>query len=61
MNPMKMTLRWFGENHDSVSLKYIRQIPGVRGVVTSLPDIPVGDVWPVSEIAACKAQVESAA
>jgi mannonate dehydratase len=57
---MKMTLRWFGGDHDSVPLKYIRQVPGVRGVVTSLPDIPVGKVWPAEEIAACKEQVEAA-
>ncbi len=58
---MKMTLRWFGANHDSVPLKHIRQIPGVRGVVTSLPDIPVGEVWPVEDIRAVKQQVEAAA
>lgn len=26
-----MTLRWFGEGVDSVSLEQIRQIPGVKG------------------------------
>ena len=29
---MDMTLRWFGEGVDSVSLEQIRQIPGVKGV-----------------------------
>ena len=29
---MEMTLRWFGEGVDSVSLEQIRQIPGVKGV-----------------------------
>ncbi|WP_319558913.1 mannonate dehydratase [Marispirochaeta sp.] len=57
---MKMTLRWFGDEHDSVPLKYIRQIPGVKGVVTSLPDIPAGDVWPAEEIRANNEQVEAA-
>ena len=28
---MDMTLRWFGEGVDSVSLEQIRQIPGVKG------------------------------
>ena len=33
---MEMTLRWFGEGVDSVSLEQIRQIPGVKGVITTL-------------------------
>lgn len=33
---MKMTLRWFGTGHDSVTLEQIRQIPGVTGVITTL-------------------------
>ena len=37
---MDMTLRWFGEGIDSVSLEQIRQIPGVKGVITTLYDIP---------------------
>ena len=32
---MKMTLRWYGEGHDSVTLQQIRQIPGVKGVITT--------------------------
>ena len=39
---MDMTLRWFGEGVDSVSLEQIRQIPGVKGVITTLYDIPAG-------------------
>ena len=35
---MIMTLRWFGKEFDSVSLKQIRQIPGVKGVITTLYD-----------------------
>ena len=38
---MKMVFRWFGSNDDSVSLKQIRQIPGMTGVVSALQDIPV--------------------
>ena len=36
---MKMTLRWFGKDFDSVTLQQIRQIPGVTGVITTLYDI----------------------
>ena len=45
---MDMTLRWFGEGVDSVSLEQIRQIPGVKGVITTLYDIPAGEVWPIA-------------
>ena len=55
---MKMTLRWFGSDVDSVPLKYIRQIPGVKGVVTTLYDIPAGEVWPKERIRAISDEVE---
>ena len=29
---MQMTWRWYGEGNDSVTLKQIKQIPGVEGV-----------------------------
>ena len=38
---MEMTLRWYGTGYDSVTLEQIRQIPGVRGVITTLYDTPV--------------------
>ena len=41
---MDMTFRWFGAD-DPVSLEKIRQIPGVRGVVSALYDIAVGETW----------------
>lgn len=56
---MKMTLRWFGENEDSVRLEQIRQIPGVKGVISALHHIPVGEVWPLDEIIKLKQTVES--
>ena len=46
---MKMTFRWYGES-DSIPLSYIRQIPGMSGVVTAVYDIPVGEVWPMDRI-----------
>jgi mannonate dehydratase len=55
---MKMTLRWFGSEVDTIPLKYIRQIPGVAGVVTTLYDIPAGEVWSKERIRAMKAEVE---
>lgn len=57
---MEMTLRWYGEDFDSVSLEQIRQIPGVTGVITTLYDIPVGEVWPKERIRKMKKIVEEA-
>ncbi len=54
---MKMTLRWFGERDDSVTLEKIRQIPGLIGVVSSLPEIPVGEVWPLDRIMNLKNEI----
>lgn len=56
---MQMTLRWYGSNNDSISLKQIRQIPGVTGVISALHDIPVGEVWPYEEILHLKEEVEA--
>ena len=33
---MQMTWRWYGEGNDSVTLKQIKQIPGVEGIVWAL-------------------------
>lgn len=57
---MKMTLRWFGKDFDSVTLEQIRQIPGVTGVITTLYDIPAGEVWSEERIKAMQAEVEAA-
>lgn len=56
---MQMTLRWFGSKHDSVTLEQIRQIPNVTGVITTLYDIPAGEVWPIEKILELKAEVEA--
>ncbi len=46
---MEMTFRWYGHD-DPVTLKKIRQIPGVTGIVTAIYDIPVGEVWGIERI-----------
>ncbi len=56
---MRMNWRWFGDA-DHIKLWQVAQIPGVRGIVGTLEDIPVGAVWSVERIAALKAQVEAA-
>ena len=50
---MKMVFRWYGPG-DSIPLTYIRQIPGMTGVVTAVYDIPVGEVWQTERILALR-------
>ena len=57
---MQMTLRWYGSKHDTVTLKQIRQIPGVKGVITTLYDTQPGEVWSQERIRAMKEEVEAA-
>ena len=56
---MKMSFRWFGKGYDHITLEQIRQIPGMEVVVTSLLDIPVGEVWPLERLKALREEVES--
>ena len=56
---MEMTLRWYGTGYDSVTLKQIRQIPGVSGVITTLYDTLPGEIWTPERIAAMKQEVEA--
>lgn len=57
---MKMILRWFYGNDDSVSLKQIKQIPGVSGVATALSDVSVGEIWPLERLQKMKNEINSA-
>ena len=54
---MEMTFRWYGKD-DPVKIEYIRQIPGMRGIVTAIYDIPVGEAWPLEKILELKKTVE---
>ncbi|MDQ7988944.1 MAG: mannonate dehydratase [Candidatus Dactylopiibacterium sp.] len=55
---MKMSFRWYGDS-DPVTLEYIRQIPGMHGIVSAIYDVPVGEVWPVDNIRQIKARIEA--
>lgn len=46
---MKLTFRWYGEK-DSIPLSFIRQIPNMSGVVTSVYDVKAGEVWPEESV-----------
>ncbi len=56
---MKLSFRWYGSS-DSITLEKIKQIPNMKGIVTAIYDIPVGEVWPVSEIKKLKNEIEAA-
>ena len=46
---MKSSFRWYGDD-DPISLEYIRQIPGMRSVVSAVYDVKPGEVWPKESI-----------
>ena len=56
---MYMTFRWFGPT-DPIPLAHIRQIPGVRGVVSALYDLPIGAPWPRERLERLAADVDAA-
>jgi mannonate dehydratase len=53
------SFRWFGPD-DPVRLEHIRQIPGIRGIVSALYHVPVGEPWPVDDLAALAQTVADA-
>ncbi len=55
---MKLSFRWYGES-DPVTLQNIRQIPGMRSIVSAVYDVKPGEVWPEESLARMKEQVES--
>jgi mannonate dehydratase len=57
---MKMTFRWFGEKSDTVTLKQIRQIPGMTGIMGFLDTKAAGEVWTEAEIQAYIGKVKKA-
>ena len=56
---MKLSFRWYGED-DPVTLRNIRQIPGMQSIVTAVYDVPVGEVWSRDSIARLKTLTEEA-
>lgn len=54
-----MTFRWYGPD-DPVSLEYIRQIPGVTGIVSALHGRAPGEEWPREEVRSLRETIEAA-
>ncbi|MBQ7556816.1 MAG: mannonate dehydratase [Lachnospiraceae bacterium] len=57
---MQMTMRWFGDQYDTVKLWQIRQVPGVTGVISTLYGSVPGEVWQLRDILALKSEIEAA-
>ena len=57
---MQMSFRWYGPGYDSVTLEQIRQIPGVKGVITTLYGTQPGEAWKKEDIHRLKETVEDA-
>ncbi len=55
---MQLSFRWYGPD-DPVTLKEIRQIPGVAGVVSALHAVAPGEVWPKDSIRALVDQIRA--
>ena len=47
---MNITFRWYGRDNDTVTLDHIRQIPGTKGIVWALHQVPAGEVWKKEDI-----------
>jgi len=56
---MKMTFRWYGSKSDPIPLKYVKQIPGMTGLM-GLLDKPAGVDWPEDEFKALVNEVHAA-
>lgn len=56
---MEMTMRWYGSKFDTVTLKQIRQVAGVTGVITTLYDVPAGEKWTREAIQQMKSEVNA--
>lgn len=47
---MNITFRWYGRGNDTVTLDQIKQIPGTKGIVWALHNVPAGEVWSKEQI-----------
>ena len=55
---MKLSFRWYGAD-DPISLEYIRQIPGMRSIVSAVYDVAPGEVWPRESLTRLKEDCEN--
>ena len=55
---MKMTMRYYGKDYDSVTLEQLRQIRYVEGLISTLYYKQAGELWTSGEIQALKKEIE---
>lgn len=55
---MKMTMRYYGKNYDSVTLEQLRQIRYVEGLISTLYNKQAGELWTCEEIRSLKKEIE---
>lgn len=56
---MDMSFRWYGTGHDSITLQQIRQIPGMKGVITTLYATEPGEAWTREAVHALNEEVKA--
>ncbi len=56
---MEMSFRWYGTGHDSITLQQIRQIPGMKGVITTLYATQPGEAWTREAVHALNEEVKA--
>lgn len=54
---MKMTMRYYGKDYDSVTLEQLRQIRYVEGLISTLYYKQAGELWERDEIKALKKEI----
>ena len=55
---MKLSFRWFGDS-DPVNLWSIKQIPGMKNIVTQLQSAKIGEALDLNEVMRYKEEIES--
>ncbi len=55
---MKMSLRWYGPDYDKIPLRYIKQIPNVNGVISTLFNMKPDEIWQLEDILHLKNIIE---
>lgn len=55
---MKMTMRYYGKDFDSVTLDQLRQIRYVEGLISTLYNKQAGELWTRDEIRLLKREIE---
>jgi len=53
-----LSFRWYGPQ-DPIPLAHIRQIPGLKNIVSAIYTVPPGEIWPLADLLELKTEIES--